>query len=252
MKYKKPARLANIAIDADAAVISSFGDQHGIYPFEAIHADAIDWLASSKTVISGDTLIYCDPPYLMSTRRIQDRPIYRYELCDADHARLLDVLLGLRCMVMISGYPSDLYDQALQSWRRVSFYAMTRGGKMAEEIVWLNFPEPFELHDYQFLGKNFRERERIKRKIQRWKAKLIKMDAVERAALMSALEQVRPGPALPARLASNAGFGDGSRNSADFEARSGIALPGGIDDRDDTCRYASSFLGVAARAGIGN
>jgi hypothetical protein len=31
-----------------------------------------------------------------------------------------------------------------------------------------NFPEPVALHDYRYLGEDFRQRERIKRKKQRW------------------------------------------------------------------------------------
>jgi DNA adenine methylase len=159
-------------------------------------ANSLDWL-SAGTDICDDTLIYCDPPYLLGTRRIQDRPIYRYELCDDDHRRLLGILTQLRCKVMLSGYPSDMYDNALKGWRRITYYAMTRGGSMAQEVIWCNFPEPWELHDYRFLGKNFRERERIKRKIHRWQDRLTRMDATERAALIQALQQVcYPVPAV--------------------------------------------------------
>lgn len=35
---------------------------------------------------------------------------YRYEYERADHVALLELLRGLRCRVMLSGYPSDLYD----------------------------------------------------------------------------------------------------------------------------------------------
>lgn len=191
MKYKRPAPLANIAIDADASAIRNFGIPPGVPGYQGIVGNALDWLQSADVANSDDSLIYCDPPYLMSTRRIQDRPIYRFEMTDADHVRLLSILTGLRCMVMVSGYPSDLYDNALspanpregqRGWRRVTYYAMTRGGSMAQEVVWLNFPEPFELHDYRYLGENFRQRERIKRKIARWKGKLRKMDALEGGA----------------------------------------------------------------------
>ena len=41
---------------------------------------------------------------------------------------------------------------------------MTRGGRLATEWVWMNYPEPIALHDYRYLGEDFREREPIKRK----------------------------------------------------------------------------------------
>jgi hypothetical protein len=92
-------------------------------------------------------------------------------------------------MVMISGYWSELYDCELKDWRSISFQAMTRGGFVATEWLWMNYPEPFELHDYSFLGENFRERERIKRKKARWTERLKSMPALERFAILSVIEE---------------------------------------------------------------
>ena len=66
---------------------------------------------------------------------------------------------------------------------------MTRGGTLATEWVWFNYPEPDELHDYRFLGRDFRERERINRKKRRWVARLKGMRRLERQALLSAIEE---------------------------------------------------------------
>lgn len=87
---------------------------------------------------------------------------------------------------MISGYWSELYAQTLKDWRTLSFPGVTRGGP-AREYLWTNFPEPVELHDYRYLGAGFRERERIKRKKQRWAEKLRKMPLLERLALLAAV-----------------------------------------------------------------
>jgi len=48
-----------------------------------------------------------------------------------------------------------------------------------------------ELHDYQYLGAGYRERERIKRKKLRWQKMLSKMPALERAAVIEAVEEMR-------------------------------------------------------------
>jgi hypothetical protein len=53
----------------------------------------------------------------------------------------------------------------------------------------MNYPEPFELHDYSYLGDNFRERERIKRKKARWTERLKSMPALERFAILSVLQE---------------------------------------------------------------
>jgi len=90
-------------------------------------------------------------------------------------------------MVMLSGYWSDLYAEALSDWNHFQFPAMTRGG-LATETVWYNYPPPVELHDYRYLGVGFRERERIKRKKQRWVNRLERMPLLERQALLSVLQ----------------------------------------------------------------
>ena len=73
-------------------------------------------------------------------------------------------------------------------------YSHYQGGTVAEEVLWMNYPEPWELHDYQFVGKGFRERERIKRKIKRWQDRLVKIDVTERSALMQSIQQTRFSP----------------------------------------------------------
>jgi DNA adenine methylase len=186
MRLKKPA-VASIGIDADGDVVEMWASQVSQPNLMVMHADALDWLANHA--ISDDTLIYLDPPYLMETRR-QHHRIYRCELCDDQHQRLLGIITHLHCMVMISGYWSEMYANALATWRTDSFPSRTRGGSVATEWLWMNFPEPLTLHDYQYLGSNFRERERIKRKTLRWKHRLSTMPTLERHAIMAAIQQL--------------------------------------------------------------
>lgn len=89
------------------------------------------------------TLFYVDPPYVLETRVLQGsgRGYYRHEMEDADHRALLDALLGLQGMVVLSGYPSPLYDEALAGWEchwtaaRASGH---RGTTARTECVWIN------------------------------------------------------------------------------------------------------------------
>jgi hypothetical protein len=174
---------------ARAAENARSGD--GSSRFEFRQADGIGFLRSY--LFTGDELVYCDPPYLASTR--SGGRLYEHEMTDAQHRELLAVVRRLPCAVMISGYWSGLYARALRGWNRTSFQAMTRGG-VATEWLWFNFPRPEALHDYRYLGANFRERERIKRKKARWTARLGRMPALERQALLAA-------------IADSAGLGDG-------------------------------------------
>lgn len=83
------------------------------------------------------TLHYVDPPYVMETRADQGRD-YAHELTDDDHAELLCFLRGLSGMVILSGYPCDLYDEALPNWRRVEREALADGAKKRVEVLWIN------------------------------------------------------------------------------------------------------------------
>jgi hypothetical protein len=58
----------------------------------------------------------------------------------------------------------------------------------------MNYDVPLELHDYRYLGSNFRERERIRRQQRRWAGKLARMKPLQRYALLAAIagEESRP------------------------------------------------------------
>lgn len=137
---------------------------------------------------SGDEFIYADPPYLMETRR-QQRPLYDFEYSQEDHVELLVGLRWLPCKVALSGYYSEMYMDMLPGWHTTTFTSQTRGGTPAEEWVWMNYAMPDALHQYDHLGVNYRERERIKRKKQRWVNKLQKMDRLERQAILWAISE---------------------------------------------------------------
>jgi len=182
MRHKKRASI-NVGIDVDP---NASGLR--IPGIKAINSDATRWLKSISERINntdGGTLVYSDPPYLMETRK--SGKIYAYEYTRGQHIELLDLLVELPCMVMISGYWSELYAEKLCDWNSFSYEAQTRQGT-ATEWAWFNYPPPTELHDYQYLGQNFRERERIKRKIKRWTRRLGRLPDLERAALFSAME----------------------------------------------------------------
>jgi DNA adenine methylase len=94
---------------------------------------------------TSDTLFYCDPPYLHETRT--SKKLYRYEMTEDQHASLLNVLIKVEGKVILSGYPSGLYKEALESiagWRFVDFDLPNNqaGGKSKRrmtERVWMNF-----------------------------------------------------------------------------------------------------------------
>jgi DNA adenine methylase len=100
---------------------------------------------------SPTTLIYCDPPYLTSTRSsMVDRRGksngYRHEMTDADHALLATALHQVKGMVVLSGYPSPLYEKLYAGWERHQRSHVADRGKMRTEVVWLNPACSLALH----------------------------------------------------------------------------------------------------------
>jgi hypothetical protein len=147
---------------------------------ELIQGDAIAYLGAFD--FTGQELLYLDPPYLSSTRR--KNRVYRHEFSDAQHERLLVIAASLPCMVMISGYTSDLYGSHLRNWNKVNFMANSQVG-LREECVWFNFDPPSVLHDASHLGANFRERQTIKRRRERLYERIEGLNSVERHELMA-------------------------------------------------------------------
>ena len=234
LRYKRPARCT-IGIDLDAEVIKqwrSLADTiatSGERGLQFVHGDGIAWLAGHQW--AGNELVYADPPYMLSTLASGRAP-YQHWLTDAEHERLLRVLLGLPAMVAISGYMSELYADMLAGWRLYQFEAMTRAGRPATECLWMNYAPPARLHDYRYLGESFRERERIRRRQRRWVARLQSMSELERWAVLAAIDEVYGA----ADIATSSDGADGERL---------LSLADGIATKSDGRRQASPHLASA-------
>lgn len=189
-----PPIISN-GVESNTAV--SLGRRRPIPSYTLVVGNGLDFLESYK--FTGRELVYCDPPYMMGTRDGIER--YKYEMSDVDHRRLLRCCRRIEAMVIVSGYWSSLYAKQLANWHSIHFETMTRGG-LATEWVWCNFPPPVELHDYRYLGRDYRERERIKLKKARWVARLNKMPILERQALLGALAEADAGGSLPDAISS--------------------------------------------------
>lgn len=83
-----------------------------------------------------NVLIYCDPPYLLSTRHGKQ---YRCEMTEEDHIELLEALKQHTGPVILSGYHSDLYDNLLFGWHVEEHKSRNQRNKMTKEVLWMNF-----------------------------------------------------------------------------------------------------------------
>ncbi len=88
---------------------------------------------------SEETLFYCDPPYVHSSRG--DSKAYAYEMTDDDHRELAHMLHSVKGKVAISGYSGELMDELYSDWRPI-----TESSKYCHsikqprtEVLWVNY-----------------------------------------------------------------------------------------------------------------
>jgi DNA adenine methylase len=176
----KPQAERSIAIEIDPETLAAFPPPD----FAEVHnGSCIDFLERFDFAGAGRVLIYADPPYLMSTRTSRHR--YRCDYDEADHRALIALLRAVPAAVILSGYPSALYAELLADWRTHSFQGMTRRGPRTEQI-WMNY-QAGALHWASFAGRNWKERQRIKRKAERWAANYRALPPAERLAILAAI-----------------------------------------------------------------
>lgn len=95
-----------------------------------------------KKYDSRDTLFYLDPPYLQSSRVSPN--VYLFEMTENQHCELAEICNGLQGKVLLSGYPSDLYNHLYKDWRcerketpNHSSHSKKKEKKI--ECLWMNF-----------------------------------------------------------------------------------------------------------------
>lgn len=108
-----------------------------------------DALAVIRRYDSENAVFYCDPPYLSHVD--SKSPNYQHRFSEEQHVQLLQTLKSAKGFVALSGYPSELYAELLETegWTRVDFHTTSqqvrpRGGSSSQanksraEAVWLN------------------------------------------------------------------------------------------------------------------
>ena len=93
---------------------------------------------------SPQTLFYCDPPYIHSTRG--DNNAYKYEMSDNDHIELAKVLNNVQGMVALSNYDCPLMDELYSKgkWTKIVAPAKTIHSTkdVRQEVLWINYENP--------------------------------------------------------------------------------------------------------------
>ncbi|MBN8676689.1 MAG: DNA adenine methylase [Chitinophagales bacterium] len=198
MRHKRPA-ARNIGVEINPDVIQTWSRAEyapgwaASQKVEVLPASFLD--LEAPEFLKPSTFVYLDPPYMHETRTSRHR--YPFELTDNEHRALLEKIKGLPCMVALSCYDSGMYRAALEGWRKIKFPAQSRGG-LRTETLYMNYPAPAPdaLHDARYIGENFRQREKSKRRIETILRKVNRLSAEERAVLVERVTG-QPSPLVP-------------------------------------------------------
>ena len=194
---KKPAEY-NQGFDLDSDIIEAWEvarkkekrEGYWSYFYDKDFFKNIDFYLKEFNTLCGvkkeDIFIYLDPPYLLDSR-LDSRKRYKHEMTTEQHQQLLDWCNQSEYKIALSHYPHDLYLKELQNWRCLSFQSKTRTG-VATEHLYMNYEAPTELHDYQYLGSNFRERANIKKRQRSFNRKIAQLAPLERAMLINHIQ----------------------------------------------------------------
>lgn len=100
--------------------------------------DVIDRIDGSRN--GPQALYYCDPPYVHASRQAgaESQRAYRHEMSDGEHRELAERLHSVKGMVVISGYPTELYEELYGDWEYVEQRAYADGSKPRTERLWLS------------------------------------------------------------------------------------------------------------------
>jgi len=84
-----------------------------------VQIENLDWRECLEAYDTPETLFYCDPPYIASTRKHE---FYAHEMSEADHEELVSRLLEVKGLAAVSTYPHAIYRKlARAGWREHRF-----------------------------------------------------------------------------------------------------------------------------------
>lgn len=110
-----------------------------------VQIECTDAIELIKRHDSPETLIYCDPPYLLNTRT---NGMYKHEMTDEQHEELIELLKGSKAKIILSAYDNELYNSRLKEWYCDEIAARAQMGLKRKEKIYMNFPPQCSLFAY--------------------------------------------------------------------------------------------------------
>lgn len=119
---------------------------------ERLQGVTIENLDAAEVMRSHDsptTLHYLDPPYPKTTRVFKNA--YKEEMTIEEHRQIAQTARSLQGTVIISSYPSKLYDELFEGWERlekpiVNHSSQEKKKETKTEVLWVKQPSGERLH----------------------------------------------------------------------------------------------------------
>lgn len=105
-----------------------------------VQIENMDALRLIERYNSDEVLMYLDPPYVRSTRK--GGRLYSHEMTDDEQLQLLEIITRSQAKIVILGYDSEMYNNALCSWYRFQTETRTTSTELVKEFIWTNFEPP--------------------------------------------------------------------------------------------------------------
>lgn len=178
--------------DRDQRVIDAWAESNLGAQVHFAHCD----YTAAKLVLSmfpgRKVFIHLDPPY----RNTKSPKKYLYDINDdPGFIEFLNFVLSMSgsCNVMVSHWKDDLFDEYLCSrggFTFIGFKTMSRRG-LIDNGIYINYDAgKVELADLSYVGSDYTDRQRVKRKVDRNYKKIMAMPARERELLLALLLSV--------------------------------------------------------------
>lgn len=68
--------------------------------------------------------------------------LYKHEMDDARQLEMLELISRSKAKIILSGYPSQLYDDHLPGWITDSTTTHTTSSEIVTEKIWMNYEQP--------------------------------------------------------------------------------------------------------------
>lgn len=151
--------------------------------FASDYTKNLDWINPVKF---GKTLVFINPPALEINK--QPKLINTDFTSQTEHETLLQKGVKFPTYVMVLATSNNQYDGILLKAGFTKIYLFNQSIENPKtDCIYINYPVPEQLHDYSFVGQNYRDRDNNKKFIKRTIKQLAEMSPLRRNLIIDTI-----------------------------------------------------------------